>query len=195
MLEVAQVSFCMGYAYVYLKHECDVKEAIHQLGGQELLGRQVMMCSKGANHEHLALENHSFKQRDVYSGRSCTPPLLPRASPRNNSCSSTISASTTSALGTSPTASSREALSFLDDLAEQVYKSILGNLCPDNMRGSYCRTPDLCISNHAFFACPEYAIGKKCKELKCEFFSHFGYKHTIKAVSYTHLTLPTKRIV
>lgn len=75
--------------------------------------------------------------------------------------------------------SQKEVDDFLDDLGKEFYINILQKLCPDNMRGTYCRTPEECISNDLFFACPEYAIRKHCKHTSTGRFSHFGFKHTL----------------
>lgn len=69
---------------------------------------------------------------------------------------------------------------FLDNLSSQIHKSVLENLCPDNMRGSFCRTPDVCFSQGCFFACPNYATLKHCKHEEHSTFAHPGYKHTFK---------------
>lgn len=69
---------------------------------------------------------------------------------------------------------------FLDSVSNHVYKTVLENLCPDNMRGSFCRCPDICIGRGRFFACPNYATLRPCRHGKSATFAHFGYKHTLK---------------
>lgn len=69
---------------------------------------------------------------------------------------------------------------FLTNLSDQIYKSVLENLCPDNMRGSFCRTPDLCFNQDRFFACPNFATLRYCKYDEAPSFAHPGYKHTLK---------------
>lgn len=69
---------------------------------------------------------------------------------------------------------------FLNDLSEQIYRGVLENLCPDNMRGSFCRTPDTCLSEGFFFACPSFATLRRCKTGSPGALTHSGYKHTVR---------------
>lgn len=69
---------------------------------------------------------------------------------------------------------------FLDNISNHIYKTVLENLCPDNMRGSFCRTPDKCIQRGYFFACPNYATLRHCKHGGSTTFAHLGHKHTLK---------------
>lgn len=82
-------------------------------------------------------------------------------------------------LSTPPHFLQKEVDDFLGSLGIELYKHILQNLCPDNMRGSYCRTPEDCITRDRFFACPDYAVRKRCKHDSVDRFSHFGHKHTL----------------
>ena len=85
------------------------------------------------------------------------------------------------AAGNSPAALAfvplRDADAFLDSLSEEIYTSTLAQLCPDNMRGSYCRQPLTCLGMGRFFACPHYAVTKKCKQ---DGFAHEGYLHATR---------------
>lgn len=83
-------------------------------------------------------------------------------------------------------AASEETENFLDQLDEEIYTSILGSLCPDNMRGSFCKAPMTCIDKGRFFACPEFAIHQKCPHEKDGVFSHSGFKHTVQGCTAHH---------
>lgn len=105
---------------------------------------------------------------------------------KDHTASSTLSdegASITSSVSSAD--HSEEVTSFLYRLEEEIYKSILTSLCPDNMRGSFCKTPLACSQN-CFFACPEYAIHQKCTYEKDQVFSHAGYKHTVQGCTVHH---------
>lgn len=71
---------------------------------------------------------------------------------RTTSASTYASTRNTSARARSD--ASKEINDFLSDLSERIYESVITNLCPDNMRGSFCRNPDHCLSSKRFFACP-----------------------------------------
>lgn len=56
---------------------------------------------------------------------------------------------------------------------------VLQNLCPDNMRGSICLTPDACSRMGFYFACPDYAFCRPCYHTVDHRLAHRGYRHTI----------------
>lgn len=68
---------------------------------------------------------------------------------------------------------------FLEDLSEQIYINALSHMCPENLRGSFCRNPQACLENNRFFACPNYATLKVCQHGENGTFTHFGHKHTV----------------
>lgn len=99
---------------------------------------------------------------------------------------STASKSTSTTASFTSIASETEIEDFLADLSDSIEASTLRNLCPDNMRGTFCHTPDVCYSSGRFFACPEYAILKGCSQGRADTFTHFGYKHTVTGCSAHH---------
>jgi len=125
------------------------------------------------------------KRREFSSASSCTES---EAAFGQVSFASTASTSTSTITSFTSIASETEIEDFLAELSDSIEASTLRNLCPDNMRGTFCHTPDACYSQSRFFACPEYAILKGCSQGRADTFTHLGYKHTVTGCSAHHRT-------
>ena len=117
-------------------------------------------------------------------------PLTDSASEADyNSCyASYTSPTSTSTTFSTSIATQTEIEAFLSSLSDTIHASTLQNLCPDNMRGTFCHSPSTCSLQGRFFACPEYAILKKCPHESSNCFTHFGHKHTVNGCTAHHKT-------
>lgn len=130
-------------------------------------------------------DDQLFKRRNLFSVGSCSADQGSRhVSYASTGPTSIFTCRTASAL----IAPESEIEDFLSDLSDSIQASTLQNLCPDNMRGTFCHEPNECHSQGRFFACPEYAILKKCPHEKSDSLTHFGYKHTINGCTAHHKT-------
>ncbi|KAK5940506.1 hypothetical protein PMZ80_006922 [Knufia obscura] len=102
------------------------------------------------------------------------------------STTSSAASTFTSFASSGSIATETEIEDFLSDLSDDIQASTLKNLCPDNMRGTFCHKPDECHTQGRFFACPEYAVLKKCPHEKENSLTHIGYKHTINGCTAHH---------
>lgn len=130
-------------------------------------------------------DDQLHKRRKLSSTSSCSETEVAF---RQVSSASTSSTSTSTTTSLASIASETEIEDFLSDLSDSIQASTLRNLCPDNMRGTFCHTPDACHLQSRFFACPEYAILKGCPQGRADTFTHFGYKHTINGCAAHHRT-------
>ena len=135
------------------------------------VGWQARTLSNGAILSYPEDEQPAKKSRISSSASSS----------RQVSSTFSTSASSTNSSVTSCSPVSKEYVDkFLDDCANDLYISVLQNLCPDNMRGSYCKDPQSCLSTNRHFACPDYAVLAKCRHDKPGRLTHSGTKHTVK---------------
>jgi len=119
---------------------------------------------------------------------SASPRSESGATLRQLSHASTASSSTSTTTSLVSIASETEIEDFLSNLSDSIQASTLRNLCPDNMRGTFCHTPEVCHLHGRFFACPEYAILKGCPQGRADTLTHFGYKHTVTGCAAHHKT-------
>ena len=137
------------------------------------------------------LDEQPQKRRKLFSADSRSEYDLGFRQVSNTSATSNVtsaSVSTSTFSSSTSIASNTEIEDFLSDLSASIQASTLQNLCPDNMRGTFCHTPDTCHDHGYFFACPEYAILKECSHDKSGSYTHFGHKHTVPGCAAHHKT-------